>query len=314
MPPVTSADVSATRTACPVCDGTDREFVADCHDHLYGNAGTFTLARCRGCGLGMQVPMPSDEELAAYYPPDYPCHSWREPSGRWLTAVRWILLCDTSPLDPRFAVPGRMLDIGCGSGGAIAEFGRRGWRAVGVEPNPQAVEQGRRRGLDVVQGTLDDARFADAAFDYVRLDHSFEHMTNPTATLREIRRILRPGGRLFICVPEFGSTTRRWFGEYWWFLGLPVHAYQYSRDTLPRLLERAGFAVERVRVRPHLGGTLGSLELLLNRRRTDPTRRVRPMQSAVCRLLGQWAAVLVAAFGTGDVVEVTAVRPEEDAP
>jgi SAM-dependent methyltransferase len=314
MPPLISAHVSATGPTCPVCDSTDREFVIDGHDHLYGNAGTFALWRCRGCGLGMEFPMPSDGDMAAFYQPDYPCHSWREPSGRWLTAVRRMLLCDTTPLDPRFTAPGRMLDIGCGAGSAIEEFGRRGWQAVGVEPNPRAVETGRRRGLDVLQGTLDDARFPDVAFDYVRLDHSFEHVTRPTATLREIRRILRPGGRLFVCVPEFESTTRRLFGEYWWFLGLPVHAYQYSHDTLPRLLERAGFTVERVRVRPHPGGTLWSLELLLNHRRTDPSRHVRPMQSAVCRLLGQWAAVLVAAFGTGDVLEVTSVRSEEGVP
>jgi hypothetical protein len=67
-------------------------------------------------------------------------------------------------------------------------------------------------------------------------------------------------------------------------------------------------------VRPHLGGTLWSLELLLNRERIDPAQRLRPMQSAVCRLLGQWAAVLVAAFGTGDVLEVTSVRSEKGVP
>jgi SAM-dependent methyltransferase len=203
-----------------------------------------------------------------------------------------------------------MLDVGCGAGAARRRFRDAGWIARGVEPDPRAVRVGRAHGLDIVEGVLRDGRFPDAWFDYARLDHSFEHLRCARETLRELRRILRPGGRLFLSLPEFESTTRRWFGGHWWFLGLPVHTYQYSRRTLPRLLESEGFAVESARVRPHLGGTLGSLEIRLNHGRAPGRPRIDLMRSSPLRTLGQWAAVLIALLGTGEVLEVTAMRPE----
>jgi SAM-dependent methyltransferase len=302
-------EVTSNAEGCPVCGDAHRTPVLAGQDHMYGNPGIFRLESCTGCGLGIQTPMPSDEQLAGYYPDSYPCHQWTESGSTLVALVRRWLLCDTTASEPRFEQPGRMLDLGCGAGAVLHRFRRQGWLAQGVEPNPRAAQVGRDHGLDIIPGVLADGRFPEASFDYVRLDHSFEHIRCSRETVRELHRILRPGGRLFLAVPEFESTTRRWFGGHWWFLGLPVHTYQYSWRTLPRLLEREGFGIESVRVRPHLGGVLGSLEILLNRDRAPERSRIDLMGSSILRTLGQWASVLIALLGTGEVLEVTAVRP-----
>lgn len=295
--------------ACPSCGATTRTLALCGRDHLYGNPGTFRVERCDGCGLGIQHPMPSDEQLAAFYPDTYACHAWREPCPDWVVAMKRMLLCDAGPREPRLTKIGRVLDVGCGAGAALVPFRRRGWDTVGLEPDARAVRVGREHGLRIEHGTLETVAFPDESFDYVRMDHSLEHVARPLQSLLIVRRLLRPGGRIFVAVPEFESTTRCWFGEYWWFLGLPVHTYHYSRGTLPPLLERAGFTIENVRIRPHLGGTLGSASLALNHGRRAGEYRIDLMKFAFCRLLGQWVAGLIALCGTGDVVEVTAVRP-----
>lgn len=308
---MSGASREASDLACPVCGGSERVLLLMARDHHYGNSGDFRLEGCTHCGLGVQAPMPSEAELARFYPDDYPCHQWVGVDRPWLVRLRRWLLCDTLAREPRIERPGRMLDVGCGSGVALVRFRRLGWEAIGVEPDPRAVRTGREHGLEIIEGRLEGAGFAEASFDYVRLDHSFEHLRDPLGTLRELRRILRPGGRLFVSVPEFGSTTRRWWGGYWWFLGLPVHTYQYSHRTLPRLLQKEGFEVESVRVRPHLGGTLGSLEIYLNRERGRGAARIDLVGSSILRTLGQWSAALISILGTGEVLDVTVVRPRD---
>lgn len=300
---------SSARRVCPVCGSVSHTQALSARDHLYGNEGVFFIDRCDACGLGMQHPMPTEEQLAAFYPSNYACHAWREPCRDWVVALKRLLMCDPAPREPWLGRTGRMLDVGCGAGSALVVFRRRGWEAIGLEPDERAVLVGRGHGLHIEHGTLETVEFPAGSFHYVRMDHSFEHMPRPIESLQIVRRLLCPGGTLFLAVPEFESTTRRWFGEYWWFLGLPVHTYQYSRATLVRLLERAGFDVKKTRVRPHLGGTLGSITLLLEQSRWLSRCRIDLMKYSLCRLLGQWVSGLIALFGTGDVVEVTAVRP-----
>ena len=70
----------------------------------------------------------------------------------------------------------------------------RGWDAWGVEPSTWASEQARGRGLHVVTGTLSDAKVPENYFDVVTLWDVVEHLTDPAAELRNVHRVLKPGG------------------------------------------------------------------------------------------------------------------------
>jgi len=79
----------------------------------------------------------------------------------------------------------------------VTPMKEKGWSVYGV-----AAERGRSEGFDILGGFIDRANFPSEYFDYVRSNHSFEHMHNPREVLREMRHIIKPSGYLFIRVPN----------------------------------------------------------------------------------------------------------------
>ncbi|WP_067485595.1 class I SAM-dependent methyltransferase [Actinomadura hibisca] len=92
----------------------------------------------------------------------------------------------------------RLLDIGTGPGIVAAEAVRRGADASAVDAEPEMAATARRNvpGLDVQVAVLPDLPFPDAAFDAVVGNFVINHVSDPAVTLGELRRVLRPGGRL----------------------------------------------------------------------------------------------------------------------
>ncbi|HVO35566.1 MAG TPA: class I SAM-dependent methyltransferase [Gemmatimonadales bacterium] len=143
---------------------------------------------------------------------------------------------------------GELLDVGCGGGAFLDRMRALGWRVLGVDSEPRAVEFARtHRGLDVVAGTLEEQRFSDGRFDAVTASHVVEHVHNPRSFLRECARVTRPGGRVVLVTPNIESLGRRRLGGSWIGLDPPRHLHLFSRATLSRLAEQAGLEVRSVR-------------------------------------------------------------------
>lgn len=94
----------------------------------------------------------------------------------------------------------RVLDVGCGQGDAMELFRQNGMEATGIALGTD-IEACRARGLDAVEMDMARLDFPDAAFDVVWCRHALEHSIFPLFTLAEFRRLLRPGGRLYVEVP-----------------------------------------------------------------------------------------------------------------
>ena len=185
----------------------------------------------------------------------------------------------------------------------------KGWEVKGVEPSSAAAELGKsQRGLDIFNGDLWDAQFDSDSFDYVRLNHSFEHMTDPNRILKEIWRILAPNGKLMIGVPNGASLNARLFGRFWYHLALPVHVFLYSPTTLKMMLEKHKFAVQRLVFNSDNAGIQGSLQFFLNRN-SDPLKTEGTVTaSQVARLLTYWMARVQNVLHMSDLIEITAVK------
>lgn len=139
---------------------------------------------------------------------------------------------------------GRLLDVGCGNGMFLARMAELGWQGVGLETDGRAAEFARSRfGLEVVEGTLEQAGFPDGAFDAVVLSHVIEHVYDPVATLAECGRVLRPGGKLVVLTPNTRSLGHRIFRSAWRGLEPPRHLHIFDRRTLREAATRAGLGV-----------------------------------------------------------------------
>lgn len=228
---------------CVVCGGRERR--------RFREQAGYTLVVCTGCGLRFLDPQPTQDELASLYSETYYVSSdsrQRGYQGYATDAENWRRTFRDRLRDLP-ATKGTLLDVGAATGFFIEQARAVGWDAIGLEPSAWAAEYARLElGMDVVTGTLESMHFPDQAFDAVTLWEVIEHLADPLSTLREIRRILRPGGQLVLSTPDAGSFVARAFGKRW--LGwrkVPEHLFFFDRSNLDRLLVRAGFIPVRHR-------------------------------------------------------------------
>jgi 2-polyprenyl-3-methyl-5-hydroxy-6-metoxy-1,4-benzoquinol methylase len=200
--------------------------------------------------------------------------------------------------------PGRLLDVGCHIGVFLELAAARGWVAEGVEPSRWASEVARARGLRVTRGTLRGAALPSAAFDVVTLWDVIEHFPDPGAELREVHRLLRPGGLVGITTMQIDSPVARLLGSRWPWL-MQMHLYYFSVRTLSAMLEQCGFEV--VKVAPHR--RIVRLAYLLSRTERWSPGLAQGLQAAADRLgFGQWLVPV----DLGDIFTLYARR--SDAP
>jgi 2-polyprenyl-3-methyl-5-hydroxy-6-metoxy-1,4-benzoquinol methylase len=203
------------------------------------------LVTCTSCGTGRLSPLPAPEEIAGFYPDGY----YGDPSdAKFLPAVEWAVR-KIGARHVRFFLKGlppaaRVLDVGCGRGVLLREIAERGFEAHGVEVNPAAAQGADPRAEIRIAPRLADAGYPSAFFDEVVIWHVLEHLLDPRGTLVEVRRVLRPGGRLVVAVPNFASAQARWAGPAWFHLDLPRHLHHFPLSALLQLLRSTGFVPE----------------------------------------------------------------------
>jgi SAM-dependent methyltransferase len=132
----------------------------------------------------------------------------------------------------------RILDVGCGTGANLLLLSKYG-HAEGVDISEDALAFCRARGLNEVRlGAGEELPYEDGTFDLVTAFDVVEHMDDDLAGLTEMRRVLRPGGRVLLFVPAF---------MFLWGLQDEVsnHRRRYRLSELRRVLEQSGFEIER---------------------------------------------------------------------
>jgi SAM-dependent methyltransferase len=309
---------------CPLCGSAHQEIVQRGPDYLEHIPGSFTLVGCLRCGLLYQNPRPTRAAVGRFYPDHYGAYGAAQSGLRarrgllgWVTRRGMARRCELldRAVPPRPDGPRRLLDVGSGGGlflEAVQLHG--GWRAEGLEPNAQAARAtAERLGLPVLHGGIEDARYPDASFDAVTLWDVLEHLHDPLGALRELRRILRPGGALFVRVPNAASYVRALCGRYWVGYDLPRHMTVFSPATLGRALAGAGFA--RIARRYTSGSYLyliHSLRFALDDGRLPPERAAalhRRLYHPLARALALPPLALADRAAGGSALEVLALAP-----
>ncbi len=233
--------------ACDLCGSVNFKKCWTVHDRLTNSGENFTVVECIRCGLVFVNPRPTQEEILRYYPEEYaPYHRTRGMMGRF---KRFLLRGEVRRL--KKIVPGdaKILDVGSG-GGEDAAFLRDcgGWKVEGVDVSEYAARQGKAEfGLTIHAGTLEALRFPDASYDVVRMKYVMSHVHSPRKLLKEVYRILKPGGRIFTWIPNFDSLNRMIFNGYWEGGEAPRHLYDFGTATISRYLMEAGFSIEKIR-------------------------------------------------------------------
>ena len=201
------------------------------------------ILSCSGCGLARLDPFPSDDEIRAIYGDGY-YDAWGMMEAEAKEAVRSMKRAYFRRRLAELGPAGRgraLLDVGCATGFLLEEAREEGYEPYGVELSAfGAREAGRTFPGRIFQGTLAAAGFPDGRFDVVTLMDLIEHVPDPPEFLREVRRVLAPGGRLLIVTPDQGGLSARGMGRRW-FHRKREHLYYFTRRSLAALLGRIGF-------------------------------------------------------------------------
>lgn len=140
--------------------------------------------------------------------------------------------------------PGRLMDVGCGSGSSLILAQQLGWNAQGIEMDSAAVTSARKAGLAVEEGGYEVLRDYPSAFDCITCSHVIEHVFDPVDMIVAMYLALKPGGRLLLATPNANSDVHQHFGRFWRGLEAPRHLVIFSEATLIALLRKQGFLVD----------------------------------------------------------------------
>ncbi len=239
--------------SCDLCCSNNSTLLLQTRDYRYGHPEKFNIVKCDRCGLIYINPRPSSKSISKLYEADY------TPEDKSLILpqietqkIKRILRKIWHRINGQYydeviaKAEGRILDIGCGNGHLLLSLKQKCCEVYGVETNPKSVKVCNELGLSVFCGTLEEANFTDEFFDMIIMSQVIEHLSSPRNSLKEIRRILKPGGRLYIFCPNAGSYLTKFFGKYWHGWHIPFHFYAFTEDTIRNLAHKVGFRVEKM--------------------------------------------------------------------
>jgi len=249
---------------CLICGSRDKRFKFIAVDRLHALPGSFRVMRCRKCGALMLDPQPSMKDIGKYYPSEYHAYAHYDPGTKKekfaISMYKLFFKPGGNPLKKLLFLPfkhllrgthivpgGRILDVGCGSGAFLYKMQSAGMEAFGVELSPDGAREAQRLGLKVKCGTLEQQKYPSNYFDVITLNHVFEHVPSPMRTLRELKRILKPDGRIIIAVPNARSLACKLFGRHWASLDAPRHLSIPTPRGMRIAAEQAGLNLKKVR-------------------------------------------------------------------
>lgn len=230
------AEERKTNINCNLCGSSDRHSYWDCEE--------FSFSRCNNCSLIYQHPQPVQTDLTLRYDDNYFEYEINNEEVffglmlKTLNDIQFSKRC-SGLLDGS----AEFLDIGCATGLLLSHMETLGWKGRGVELCLSSAEYGKNiRKLDIFNGTLEEAEYSDNQFSVIHSSHLIEHLTDPSAYIQEVFRILKPGGFLITTTPNASSLQAGLFGKNWR-SAIADHMFLFSLGTLTKLIKTQKFNV-----------------------------------------------------------------------
>jgi SAM-dependent methyltransferase len=225
------AEQESEHVTCCLC-GADKPIL---HLEVDGN----TFVECSECGLIYLNPRPVGgfEKVSQATVEGLTEKGYRE-SRAWY--YRRIL----KELEP-YRQTGRLLEVGCASGGFLNAAKEHGWEPVGVEIAEELARVGRERGLDIRTCDICGSELPDGLFDVAVLNMVIEHVPGPREVMKELSRVLHPGGAVWMHTPNYASTAIKMARD--GFNYPAAHLCCFTPKTLARLCTGSGFDIRYLR-------------------------------------------------------------------
>ena len=237
---------------CDLCGRNNNTIIVQTRDYRCGHSKIFNIVKCKSCGLIYLNPRPTAESILEQYKEDYtPLHKKLDNLNRFREILNKILGSFWYKIGGYYGiseikVKGRFLDVGCANGDTLEAARNMGADVYGIELNPKFVKICKDKGLNVHCGVLKDSSYPNDYFDIIWMSQVIEHHQSPKRSLKEIRRMLKSDGKLYILCPNAGSYLAKFFGKYWHGWHIPFHFYAYTKETIIKLVTECDFKLEKL--------------------------------------------------------------------
>ncbi|RYY46787.1 MAG: class I SAM-dependent methyltransferase [Chitinophagaceae bacterium] len=229
---------------CPVCRAiniADKFVVKD-----YTVSGEeYMLQECDSCSFVFTQDIPSADEIGKYYASqNYISHSNTQKGliNSLYHRVRKITLASKRKLIiTQTGLPkGKLLDVGCGTGAFLNEMKAARWEITGLEPDETARKNARE--LFGIEASPSQALFQlqPESYDAITMWHVMEHVHQLHEYVAQLKLLLKPGGRIFIAVPNYTSYDAQHYQRFWAAYDVPRHLYHFSPPSMQLLMEKHG--------------------------------------------------------------------------
>lgn len=237
-------------SSCCLCENDGDETIGIGEDFEYRTSSDkFTAKQCRACGLVYLNPRPVMEEFTRIYPSNYHAFEFSEKEfgfvfnvRRKLEAGRLLNWCKNLP------ERARIIDIGCGDGfhlELLRDFGQKNWVLEGVDADTRAASIAEKKGLKVHCGLLENLDLPADVYDLAFLIQTIEHVADPVKLIKDVRAILRPGGRVVIVTDNTDSLDFKLFKKrHWGGYHFPRHWNLFNQKTIHGLAKKTNMEVE----------------------------------------------------------------------
>ncbi len=236
--------------SCPVCHSDQLHFALKVEDYSVSRE-IFDIFECPRCTLRITGNAPADDQIGRYYQSeDYISHSNTRKgivNGLYHTVRNHTLFTKYRLLKKATGLHrGHHLDIGAGTGAFVQYMNKQGWRSEGVEPDENARACAFSEHKTKLLGAEEFDNYPGESFDAVTMWHVLEHVHDLYPYLHHIKNILKPGGLLFIAVPNYTSYDGQKYGSRWAAYDVPRHLYHFSPASMKWLFKEGGFRLKEM--------------------------------------------------------------------
>jgi 2-polyprenyl-3-methyl-5-hydroxy-6-metoxy-1,4-benzoquinol methylase len=306
-------DHASSDRPCPACDG---------HGKPLGHKNGFEMLLCSRCRSLYTAVIPQAAATGDYE------EIYATANATVIPDFIHNRVRDIVSSFSRYRHSNRLLDLGFGSAVFMQAAAAEGWNVSGTEMSRTAVENARRLGFpDVFQGDLARVGYPTGHFDVVVASEVLEHIADARLLLKEVVRVLRPGGLLWASTPHGRGLSFRWLQLQWSVVYPPFHLQLFSVAGARTLLKAAGFQrihlathgfnpYEVLRARrldphsPDSGTAMDATIRLQNLDRVSTSRQLNEalMRTPARRACKQLLNSMLSASRLGDRLKIHAVR------
>lgn len=232
---------------CPVCHSSHIQKIFAAKDYTVSQE-LFEIWQCAHCSLRFTQDVPALDAIGNYYrSEDYISHT--ETTKGIVNAlylqVRKITLRSKKRFveDQTGITRGNILDVGAGTGAFLHFMQQHGWQTEGLEPDQGAIARAEKQYGLKLKSPNELFRLPAASFDAITLWHVLEHVHQLHDYMQQLKSLLKPGGRLFIAVPNYTSYDAIKYGAHWAAYDVPRHLYHFSPAAMHELSNRHGLSI-----------------------------------------------------------------------